>query len=145
MRSSRWWLIPVGIAGVLDFAMAIAHFGLQWEWHQVTDFGTLLPQLRWALFALNFSWAVLLLGVSALVLSAASRGFADAMARRLVLVVGVFWAVHGLYVALIPMPLPSQLSWLRAPLLAFPAMMVLLHSTALVATLSDRHLPAAAS
>jgi len=112
MRSSRWWLIPVGIAGVLDFAMAIAHFGLQWEWHQVTDFGTLLPQLRWALFALNFSWAVLLLGVSALVLSAASRGFADAMAP---------------------------------PLLAFPAMMVLLHSTALVATISDRHLPAASS
>jgi hypothetical protein len=109
MRSSPWWSIPVGIAGVLDLAMAIAHFGLQWEWHQVTDFGNLPPQLQWALFALNFSWGVLLLGVGALVLSAAVRGSADAMARRLVLVVGAFWAVRGMYVALVPMPLPSQL------------------------------------
>jgi len=145
MKSSARWWIPVGLAGALTSAMAIAHFGLQWEWHQITDFGNLPPQLQWALFALNFSWGVLLLGVGALVVSAAARGAADAMARRLVLVVGGFWAVHGMYVAFVPMPLPPQLVWLRAPLLAFPATLVVLHSVALAATISGRHLPATAS
>jgi hypothetical protein len=143
--SSAWWSIPVSIAGALDVTMAMAHFGLQWEWHQVTDFGNLPPQLQWALFALNFSWGVLLLGIGALVLSAAASGYADPMARRLVLIVGAFWAVHGMYVALVPMPLPSYLLWLRAPLLAFPATVVVLHSTALAATISDRRVPAAAN
>jgi hypothetical protein len=145
MRASAWWSIPVGIAGLLDLAMSIAHFGLQWEWHQVTDFGNLRSQLQWALFALNFSWGVLLLAVGVLVLSAASRGSADIMARQIVLIVGTFWAIHGIYVALIPMPLPPQLSWLRAPLLAFPATLVVLHTTAFAATSSDRHSPAAAT
>ena len=136
MRARTWWSIPVGIAGLLDCAMALAHFGLQWEWNSVRDFGTLPSQLRWALFALNFSWGVLLLCVGALMLHAAAAGAADVMARRLVWLVGAFWAIHGLYVALVPMPLPPELSWLRAPLVAFPATLVALHSIALAATAS---------
>src|SRR5438045_7400253 len=119
MKSSALWWIPVSIAGVLTSAMAVAHFGLQWEWRQVTNFGTLPPQLQWALFALNFSWGVLLLAVGALVLSAAARGSADAMARRLVLVFGVFWAVHGMSVASVRLPLPSRLLGLRGAAPAF--------------------------
>src|SRR4051812_34699709 len=46
-----------------------------------------------------------------------------------------------MYLAFVPMPLPPQLLWLRAPLLAFPATLVVLHSAALAATISGRHLP----
>jgi hypothetical protein len=112
--------------------MALAHFGLQWEWHQIRDFGTLPSQLQWALFALNFSWSVLLLCIAALVLHVATRDGSNASDRRLILVVGVFWAIHGGYVALVPMPLPPSLSWLAAPLVVFPMTLVALHFSALL-------------
>src|SRR3954447_19539377 len=77
MRAQASWGMPIGIAGLLDCGMSLAHFGLQWEWHQVQHFGSLAPQLQWALFALNFSWGVLLLCVGALVLRSAAAGAGD--------------------------------------------------------------------
>ncbi len=131
MNRSRAWVVLLGIAGLLECSMAIAHFGLQWEWRGV-DFTGIPAQLAWALFALNFSWAVLLLAVGSLVLYAAAGDSASAFVQRLMIVLGAFWAIHGAYITIIPMPLPERLSWLRAPLLAFPATLIALHWTAVV-------------
>jgi hypothetical protein len=47
---------------------------------------------------LNFSWSLLLLTVSGLVLYAAVRGSAEPFARCVWLAVGLFWMIHGGYV-----------------------------------------------
>ena len=119
MRNQRLWRILLGIAGVLEFGMVLAHFWLQDQWTGF-DFGSLPAQLAWALLALNFSWTVLLLAVSGLVIHAARVGPTNPFARRFVFAVGLFWAIHGAYVWLVPMPLPQRLSWLTFVLAAFP-------------------------
>src|SRR5215831_11674763 len=136
MRPRTRWSILVGAAGALEAAMALGHFGLQWEWHQIRDFGTLPSQLEWALFALNFSWGMLLLCIAALVLHVATRDGSNASDRQLMFVVGVFWAIHAGYVALVPMPLPASLSWLTVPLVVFPVMLATLHFCALLAAVT---------
>jgi hypothetical protein len=112
--------------------MVLAHFWLQFEWTGF-DFGSLPGHLAWALLALNFSWTVLLLAVSVLVIHAALVGPTSPFARRFVFAVGLFWAIHGAYVWLVPMPLPPRLSWLTFVLAAFPATLVALHWIPLVA------------
>jgi hypothetical protein len=108
--------------------MALAHFGLQYEWSGLRDFGTLPTQLAWALFALNFSWGVLLFVTAGLVLYAAKLGpAAGDFVRRFVFLVGLFWLVHGIYVLAVPMPLPLRLQWIRLPMAAFPLTIVALH------------------
>ena len=126
--SKRLWLVPLAAAGVLEGGMALAHFGLQYEWSLLRDFGSLPAHLAWALFALNFSWSVLLLAVSALVLYAASLGpGAGAFVRRFVFLVGLFWLIHGVYVLAVPMPLPQRLQWIQLPMAAFPVTIIALH------------------
>jgi hypothetical protein len=122
------WLVLLTAAGVLEGGMALAHFGLQYEWSLLGDFGNLPAQLGWALFALNFSWAVLLLAISGLVLYAANLGpAAGAFVRRFVFLVGLFWLIHGAYVLAVPMPLPPRLQWIRFPMAAFPVPIIALH------------------
>ena len=74
MPSQRLWLVFLTMAAVLEGGMALAHFGLQYEWNLLGDFGNLPAHLTWTLFALNFSWGVLLLVISGLVLYAAKLG-----------------------------------------------------------------------
>jgi hypothetical protein len=84
--------------------------------------------LVWAIFALNFSWSLLVLLMGGLILYAAKLGpGAGPFARRTVFTVGLFWAIHGVYTWLNPLPLPASLSWLRIVLGAFPAVVVVLH------------------
>jgi hypothetical protein len=133
MPATRLWFGLLVTAGILQGGMALAHFGLQYEWSLLRDFGTLPPQLAWALFALNFSWGVLLLAISGLVLYAAKIGPGGGrFVPRFVFLIGLFWLVHGTYVWLVPMPLPAQLQWIRYPLVAFPVVIVALHWIPLV-------------
>jgi hypothetical protein len=84
--------------------------------------------LVWALFALNFSWSLLVFLAGALVMYAAFLGAAAGkFARVTVFAVGLFWAIHGTYTWLNPLPLPPSLSWLRIMLGVFPVVVVLLH------------------
>jgi hypothetical protein len=106
--------------------MVLAHFELQYDWTGF-DFGPLPRQLAWALLALNFSWTVLLLAIAGLVLYAARIGPTNRFARKFVFIVGLFWAIHGAYVWLVPMPLPERLAWLQFVLGAFPATLIALH------------------
>jgi hypothetical protein len=132
VRNQRLWRVSLVAAGVLEFGMVMAHFGLQYEWTGF-DFGPLPRQLAWALLALNFSWTVLLLAIVGLVLYAARIGPTNRFARKFVFIVGLFWAIHGAYVWLVPMALPERLAWLQFVLGAFPATLIALHWIPLVA------------
>jgi hypothetical protein len=133
MDGSRWWTWALTAAGVLQIGMAIAHFGLQYEWRGV-DGGSLPAQLRWALFALNFSWSTLVLLVGGLTVYAGRLNPRASSVRVMVLIVAVFWTVHGIYMVVEPMPVPPRLTWIRGPIVAFPATLILLQGVALVST-----------
>jgi hypothetical protein len=133
MKSSRLWAWTLTAAGLLQIGMAIAHFGLQYEWRGV-DGGSLPPQLLWALFALNFSWSTLVLLVGGLTLYAGRLDPTAPSVRTLVAIVAVFWTVHGIYMVVEPMPVPPRLAWIQGPIVAFPATLILLHGVALRST-----------
>jgi hypothetical protein len=133
MRSTKSWTWALTTAGLLQIGMAIAHFGLQYEWLGV-DGGSLPRQLLWALFALNFSWSTLVLLVGGLTIYAGRLDPRAASVRALVLIVGVFWTVHGIYMVVEPMPVPPRLAWIQGPIVTFPATLILLHGVALLST-----------
>ena len=86
---------------------------------------------------MNFSWSLLLLTVSSIVLYIAAHE-PTRYAERMALSVGLFWAIHGAYVWFNPMPLPQSLLWLKFVLTAFPATLVLLHWVPVLAYRSER-------
>jgi hypothetical protein len=133
MTASKPWRWTLTAAGLLQIGMALAHFGLQYEWRGV-DGGSLPAQLRWALFALNFSWSTLVLLVGGLTIYAGRLDPRAASVRTLVLIVAVFWTIHGIYMVVEPMPVPPRLAWIQGPIVAFPATLILLHALALLST-----------
>lgn len=143
MKASKAWTWALTAAGLLQIGMALAHFGLQYEWRGV-DSGSLPPQLRWALFALNFSWSTLVLLLGGLTVYAARLNPRTDLVRMLVLIVAVFWTIHGVYMVVEPMPVPQRLAWIRAPIVAFPATVILLLGFTLLSTREDRKAAASA-
>lgn len=133
-RSSRWWSVSLGLAGIKGGGMALYHFVLPYHMNWGQGLVGVADSLVWALYALNFSWSLLVLLAEALVLYAAWLGpEAGGFARRTVFTVGLFWAIHGAYTWLNPLPLPPSWVWLRYVLGLFPAVVVLLHWLPLVA------------
>ena len=133
MRTSKSWTWALTAAGLLQIGMAMAHFGLQYEWRGV-DGGSLPAQLRWALFALNFSWSTLVLLVGGLTIYAGRLDPTAAFTRGMVLIVSGFWTIHGIYMVVEPMPVPQRLAWIQAPIVAFPMTLIMLHDVALLST-----------
>jgi hypothetical protein len=84
--------------------------------------------LVWALFALNFSWSILMLLTGLLVFYAAQQAPpVGKFTRATVFVVGLFWVIHGAYTWLHPLPLPATLRLLQLFLMAFPLVAATLH------------------
>jgi hypothetical protein len=135
MNASRSWVWTLTPAGLLQIGMAIAHFALPtiFDWSSVSN-GSLPPITLWALFALNFSWSMLVLLVGGLIIYAGRSDPKAASVRTLVLIVGVFWTVHGLYIVVEPMPVPPRLEWIQGPIVGVPATLILLHGVALLST-----------
>lgn len=129
MSTVKSWTGILMASGLLQIAMAIAHFGLQYEWQGVEAGGFPL-HLRWALFALNFSWSTLVLLLGALMVHAARLGPTSDFTRTAVLTVGLFWTVHAVYVAVEPMPVPPRLQWIHGPIVAFPVTLAVLSGMA---------------
>jgi hypothetical protein len=127
-QSSRTWSVALVIAGLLGCSLALYHLVLPYQMGWRQGLGGVPDSLVWALFALNFSWSVLVFLAGGLVIHAAMLGpGAGAYARRTVFAVGLFWAIHGAYTWLNPLPLPGSLVWLRYVLGLFPAVVVVLH------------------
>jgi len=139
MATSRLWSVTLALAGLNSCCIALYHFVLPYHMGWRSGLADVADSLTWALFALNFSWSLLVLLAGILVLHAAWLGPASgAFARRTVFTVGLFWAIHGVYTWVNPLPLPSSLSWLRWVLGAFPAVVVALHWWPLVACRGER-------
>jgi hypothetical protein len=90
------------------------------------------PILSWALFALNFSWSTRILLVGGLTIYVGRLD--PRAASALVLIVAVFWTIHGIYTVVEPMPVPPRLAWTQGPVVAFPATLVVLIGVALLST-----------
>ena len=126
--SRRLWSVSLGLAGFLDCSLALYHLILPYHmaWHRglvgVPD------SLAWALFALNFSWSVLVFLTGCLVLYAARLPLlVNKFVTSTLFAVGLFWMIHGVYTWLNPLPLPGTLRWLALVLAAFPAVAAVLH------------------
>jgi hypothetical protein len=133
MQSSRLWTVCLGIAGFLGCSIALYHSVMPYQMGWRQGLGEVPDSIVWALFALNFSWSLLVFLAGCLVIDAARLGpDAGAYARRTVFAVGLFWAIHGAYTWLNPLPLPGSLAWLKYLLGLFPAVVVALHWLPLV-------------
>jgi hypothetical protein len=133
MTQRQVWFVCLLTAGLLQCGIAFAHFGLQYEWRGV-DGGSLPAQLRWALFALNFSWSVVVLVIGVLMLYAARLNSNAPFVRATVFSIGLFWTIHAIYMVVMPMPVPARLAWIQGPIVAFPITVVLLQWLPWVAT-----------
>jgi hypothetical protein len=127
-RSSTFWRLSLGLGGVLECGIALYHAMLPYHMEWSRGLGGIPDSLVWAIFALNFSWSVVVFLAGCLVLYAAGLGpAAGRFAKVTIFVVGLFWLIHGLYTWLNPLPLPPSLAWLRAVLGGFPVVVVALH------------------
>jgi hypothetical protein len=136
--SPRLWSASLGAAGILDCGMAGYHFFLPAHMGWAGHFHG-APAIEWALYALNFSWSLIVLLSGLLVLPAARLGpGAGTFARRFVFTVGLFWLLHGAYTWVHPLPMPAFLRMLQVFLLVFPAVTAGLHWWPLFATPSAR-------
>ena len=119
--------------------MALADLALPTVTGWSSRIGDSLPsQLRWALFALNFSWSAIILGVGVLMVYAARLHHDVPFVRATLFVVSLFWAVHGIYMTLFPMPVTERLAWIQGAIVAFPAAVIGLLWVALSATSAQR-------
>jgi hypothetical protein len=127
-RSLSLWRLSLGFAGVLECGIALYHGVLPYHMEWARGLDGVPDSLVWAIFALDFSWSVVVFLAGCLIIYAAGLGpAAGRFARRTVFVFGLFWLIHGLYTLLNPLPLPPSLVWLRALLGAFPVIVVALH------------------
>jgi hypothetical protein len=132
MRGTKAWTWALTAAGLLQIGLALAHFSLPtvFEWSSVGS-GRLPSITLWALLALNYSWSTLVLLVGSLAVYAARLNPNTQFVRAAVLIIAVFWTIHGLYMVIEPMPVPPRLAWIQGPIVAFPATLILLHAVAL--------------
>jgi len=135
---TRSWAVLLGAAGVLDCSMAGYHFFLPLHMGWAAHLHETPTSIVWALYALNFSWSLLLLLTGLLVLHVARLGpGAGTFARRFVFMVGLFWLIHGVYTWLNPFPMPASLVALKLGLALFPVLTVALHWGPLLAFRRD--------
>jgi hypothetical protein len=128
VRSLVFWRLSLGLAGVLECGIALYHAVLPYHMRWSQGFAGVPDSLVWAVFALNFSWSVIVFLAGCLIIYAARLGpSAGFFAKSTVFVVGLFWLIHGVYTWLNPLPLPPSLVWLRGLLGAFPVIVVALH------------------
>ncbi|MFT7540906.1 MAG: hypothetical protein ACI9HE_004048 [Planctomycetota bacterium] len=108
--------------------MAIPHFFLPviFDWSdKLAEVHAIFP---WALGVFNFSWSLMLLILSLLVLSIAKAGPVGAgFERRLVGGLGAFWLIHGAYLVFNVAPIPAGYAWISKALMPFPIVVSALH------------------
>lgn len=128
MQQSSTWKGLLVIAGLHDCAIGAYHLILPRQWNWDAGLQSVPASLVWGVYMINFSWSLLILTVAALIFYAAAQDpTASAFARRVVFAVGLFWALHGVYLWFHPVPVPDSLAWLGYGLAAFPAIAIILH------------------
>lgn len=127
-KPSRGWTILLTIAGIHSCLLASYHFVLPYQWNWESGLRGVPSSIHWALYALNFSWSLLVFLTGAMVVRAAFlEPDAHRFARTFVFVIGLFWAIHGIYTVMNPLPMPRSLQVLKYALAVFPVIVVTLH------------------
>jgi hypothetical protein len=126
-QSPKWWSIPLVVAGVHSCILASYHFVLPFHMGWARGLEGVPDSLVWALFALNFSWSALVFLTGVLAIRAGRIGPGERFVRLTVFTIGLFWAIHGVYTWIQPLPLPRSLQVLKLVLWAFPLVVVALH------------------
>jgi hypothetical protein len=128
MNVTKIWKTCLGIAGGNSLLMAGYHFYLPYQFDWDEKLASVAPIFPWALNVLNFSWSLMLLLVSFLVLSIAKRGPGKSFHESSIIVgLGIYWFVHGVYLIAVQPPLPPNLVWIKWILLAYPMTISFLH------------------
>ena len=112
----------------MSVALALYHFflPLQFDWAKFV--GEVPGQIRWALFAINFFFSVLLLVVGLCVVATAWNSFRnEPLALLVVGGAASFWLANFVYLMRFPFPVPASLSAVQLGLEAFSATSFLLH------------------
>lgn len=92
MQPPTLWRVSLYLAGVLECGMALYHSILPFHMGWARGLAGVPDTLVWALYALNFSWSVLVFLAGALILYAARLGpTAGQFAKRTVFVVALHW------------------------------------------------------
>ena len=128
MSPQRLWATSLAVAGFLDCSLGLYHFVLpnQMQWR--SGLGGVPDSLTWALFALNFSWSLLVTLLGCLMFYAARQRLpVDRFTRATLVVAGLFWMLHGAYTWVHPFPLPPSYAALKAALLVFPLVAAAAH------------------
>jgi len=115
------------VAGLHDGGIGSYHLVLPYQWDWAAGLKSVPDSLVWGVYMVNFSWGLLALTMGGLIFLAAWQDPATRFVRRVVLAIGLFWAVHGVYLWLHPVPVPDSLLWLKYSLAGFPAVAVALH------------------
>jgi len=103
------WKALLIIAGLHDSAIGAYHLVLPRQWNWAAGLQTVPPSLVWGIYIINYSWSLLILTIAGLIFYAAAQGpTASLFARRVVFAVGLFWAFHGTYLWLNPVPVPAK-------------------------------------
>jgi hypothetical protein len=119
--AQRLWSVSLGVAGFLDCSIGLYHSILPYQMQWRSGLTGVPDSLVWALFALNFSWSVLMFLVGCLVLYASRlRLPVDCFVKLTLVACGSFWLIHGTYTWLHPLPLPPSYRALALVLMAFP-------------------------
>ena len=127
-RSPRLWIVSLVLAGIHDCGLGLYHLVLPYHMSWRRGLGGVADSLVWALFALDFSWSMLVPLVGSLVFYAAKLGPPGrAFCQTNAFTVGLFWVIHGAYTWLNPLPLPRSMVVLRYVLGLFPVVAVTLH------------------
>ncbi len=142
MNSTRIWTTCLKAAGLNSLAMAVPHFFLPAIFDWSSKLETVHPIFPWALGVFNFSWSLMLLLTSVLVLRIAKKGpTASRQTRWIIGGLGVYWLIHGTYLIVVPPPMPTHLAWLNWVLMAFPLVVSTLHLAPLWLTRDLSQLP----
>ncbi len=128
MKSHKVWTACLLIAGLNCLAMAIVHFALPFMFDWSEKLASVHPIFPWALDIINFSWSLMLLLLTFLVIRIALKGPGKSLHETSLIVgLGIYWFIHAVYLFTSPPPMPPHLIWLRWILLAFPITVCSLH------------------
>lgn len=124
----RLWSVSLGLAGFVDCSLALYHLILPYHMAWRRGLVGVPDSLAWALFALNFSWSVLVFLMGCLVFYASRMTLpVNRFVTTTLFAIGLFWVIHGVYTWFNPLPLPAAFHWLAVVLAALPAVAALLH------------------
>jgi len=125
---NKLWKFCLRFAGLNALLLAIFHFSLPSLFDWKSGLGDAPDIFSWAFGVFNFSWSLMFSFLGVLVLTISKTGPSGSVLEKIIIVgLGLYWLIHGLYLVFNPTPLPSMLTWLGFVLIIFPFTVATFH------------------